>query len=71
MLATPEFRDDEDERQQNKRQFLAEQVLQKLEDAALPILLRLREKEFTLGTEDRLTFAGYVALTRYVAFNLK
>jgi len=45
-----------------KRQFHAEHGLQKLEDLALPILRRLRERRFALSPEDRLTFAGYIAL---------
>ncbi len=49
--------------QENKRQFLAEDVLQKLEDATLPILNRLRNADFALDRQDRLTFAGYVALS--------
>ena len=47
----------------NKRQFLAEDVLQKLEDDTLPILNRLRNTDFALDRQDRLTFAGYVALS--------
>src|ERR1700737_5499936 len=50
-------------RQENERQFQAEQVLQKLEDLALPILIRLRSRDFNFNPEDRLTFAGYVALS--------
>jgi hypothetical protein len=50
-------------RKEEERQFLVEHTLQKLEDAALPILLRLRDEDFSLSQEDRLTFAGYVALT--------
>lgn len=49
--------------QENKRQFLAEDILQKLENATLPILNRLRAGDFAIGLEDRLTFAGYVALS--------
>jgi hypothetical protein len=49
--------------QENKRQFLGEDVLQKLEDATLPILNRLRNADFALDRQDRLTFAGYVALS--------
>jgi Protein of unknown function (DUF4238) len=45
------------------RQFFAEDVLQKLEDAALPILNQLRNRDFTLSLQDRLTFGGYVALS--------
>jgi hypothetical protein len=36
--------------------------LQKLEDSALPVLRRLREQRFALSAEDRVTFAGYIAL---------
>jgi hypothetical protein len=50
-------------RQENERKFHVEHGLQKLEDAALPILLRLREGDFKLSPEDRLTFAGYAALS--------
>ncbi len=50
-------------RHENERQFHAEEVLHKLEDAALPILIRLRANDFTLNQEDRLTFAGYIALS--------
>lgn len=45
-----------------KRKFDAEHGLQKLEDLALPILRELRDKRFALKKDDRLTFAGYVAL---------
>ncbi len=50
-------------RHENERQFLAEEILHKLEDAALPILIRLRAGEFVLNQDDRLTFAGYIALS--------
>lgn len=48
---------------EEQRQFQAEHGLQKLEDLALPILRQLRERRFALNAEDRLTFAGYVALS--------
>lgn len=44
------------------RDFRVEEALGKLEDAALPIVRRLRLKEFSLSLDDRLTFAGYIAL---------
>ena len=46
-----------------QRQFQAEHGLQKLEDLALPVLRQLCERRFALNAEDRLTFAGYVALS--------
>jgi hypothetical protein len=48
--------------QENERQFNAEHLLQKMEDVALPLLLRIRDRDFAFNQEDRLTFAGYVAL---------
>jgi hypothetical protein len=48
---------------QDKREFRVEYDLAKLEDAALPILRRLRQRQFGLQTDDRTTFAGYIALT--------
>lgn len=48
--------------QGEKRQFVAEHGLQKLEDLALPILRDLSNRKFSLRVEDRVTFAGYVAL---------
>jgi hypothetical protein len=48
--------------QEEKRQFIAEHGLQKLEDLALPILRNLCNRKFSLNAEDRLTFAGYIAL---------
>ena len=50
-------------RREEQRQFHAEHTLQKLEDIALPILRQLRERRFTLNPQDRLTFAGYIALS--------
>jgi hypothetical protein len=44
------------------RNFQIESDLAKLEDFTLPILLRLREKNFKMSADDRLTFAGYIAL---------
>lgn len=44
------------------RNFQIENDLAKLEDAALPILLELRGKNFAMSADDRLTFAGYTAL---------
>lgn len=49
--------------EENQRQFRAEHGLQELEDISLPILLRIRRADFSLNPEDRLTFAGYVALS--------
>ncbi|MCI0724988.1 MAG: DUF4238 domain-containing protein, partial [Acidobacteria bacterium] len=48
---------------EEQRQFQAEHGLQKLEDVALPVLRQLRERRFGLSPEDRLTFAGYIALS--------
>lgn len=48
---------------EEKRQFLAEHVLQQLEGVSVSILRQLRERRFMLRDEDRLTFAGYVALS--------
>ena len=46
-----------------QRQFQVERGLQKLEDLALPILRGFPERRFALSAEDRLTFAGYIALS--------
>jgi len=46
-----------------QRQFQAEHGLQKMEDLALPILREFRERRFALSAQDRLTFAGYIALS--------
>jgi hypothetical protein len=56
--------------EKEKRQYVAEHGLQKLEDLALPILRNLCNRKFTLTAEDRLTFAGYIAMahTRVPAF---
>jgi hypothetical protein len=45
------------------RNFEVEHALQKLEDAALPALRHLRVGKFDLIPDDRLTFAGYVAMS--------
>ena len=45
------------------RDFQVEEALGKLEDAALPILRNLRGRNFSMVPDDRLTFAGYVALS--------
>jgi len=37
--------------------------LQKLEDVSLPVLRKLRSQNFDLDPEERVTFAGYVALS--------
>jgi uncharacterized protein DUF4238 len=50
-------------REGEQRRFLVEHQLQKLEDVALPILRQLRERQFSLKPEDRINFAGYVALS--------
>jgi Protein of unknown function (DUF4238) len=44
------------------RDFKVEEGLAKLEDAALPILRSLRNRQFSLSQDERLTFAGYIAL---------
>ena len=46
-----------------EKQFDIEQGLQKLEDVSLPILKKLRVRDFELSKQDKLTFAGYVALS--------
>jgi hypothetical protein len=50
-------------REGDKKRFEAEHNLQKLEDLALPSLRQLRHRRFVLKDEDRLTFAGYIALS--------
>jgi hypothetical protein len=52
------------------RKFDAEHHLQRLEDLAMPALHDLRLRQFDLSPQDRLTFAGYIALshTRVPAF---
>jgi hypothetical protein len=47
----------------DQRQFNVEHGLQQMEDAALPILRRLRDSDFGLTGDERMTFAGYVALS--------
>ena len=46
-----------------QRQFDVEHGLSKMEDAAVPILRRLKGLELTLSADERMTFAGYVALS--------
>lgn len=48
--------------EENKRQFRAEHGLAQLEDLALPILNKIRNKTFDLTADERLTFSGYIAL---------
>ncbi len=48
---------------ENRRQFVFEHTLQKLEDISLPVLRKLRNQQFNISPEERLTFAGYVALS--------
>ncbi len=48
---------------ENRRQFDFEDTLQKLEDVSLPVLRKLRCLQFDITPEERLTFAGYVALS--------
>ncbi|SRR6266576_1357714 len=48
---------------ENRRLFDFEHTLQELEDISLVILRKLRSRDFALSPEDRLTFAGYVALS--------
>lgn len=48
---------------ENRRQFIFEHTLQKLEDISLPILRKLRDHNFNIDPEERLTLAGYVALS--------
>jgi Protein of unknown function (DUF4238) len=47
---------------EERRNFRTEHDLQKMEDLALPALRRIREGDFSLNSDDRLTFAGYIAL---------
>ena len=49
--------------QENRRLFDFEHSLQSLEDISLPVLRKLRSGDFALDPEERLTFAGYVALS--------
>ncbi len=48
---------------EEQRQFQVEHGLQKLEGLALPILREFRDRRFALSAQDRLTFAGYIALS--------
>lgn len=48
---------------EQRKQFVAEHTLQKLEDVSLPVLNSLRQRSFALSGQDRLTFAGYIALS--------
>jgi Protein of unknown function (DUF4238) len=48
---------------ENRRQFIFEHTLQKLEDISLPVLRKLRDHNFDIDPEERLTLAGYVALS--------
>lgn len=48
---------------ENRRQFVFEHTLQKLEDISLPVLRKLRDRSFHIDPEERLTLAGYVALS--------
>jgi hypothetical protein len=48
---------------ENRRQFDFEHTLQRLEDISLPVLRKLRSGNFLLDPEERLTLAGYVALS--------
>lgn len=50
-------------RQENERKFHVEHNLQQLEDVTLPVLIRLRNGNIALNPEDRLLFAGYIALS--------
>jgi hypothetical protein len=57
-------------REKDERQFLVEHTLQKLEDSSLPILIKLKNVDLALSPEERVNFAGYIALsyTRVPAF---
>jgi uncharacterized protein DUF4238 len=48
---------------EEKRQFDFEHTLQKLEDISISVLRKLRTRSFRLDPEERLTLAGYVALS--------
>ena len=48
---------------ENRRAFDIEHTLQQLEDISLSILRKFRRKDFNINPEERLTFAGYVALS--------
>lgn len=47
----------------DRRSFDFEHVLQTLEDVSLPVLRKLRGRNFNIDPEERLTFAGYAALS--------
>ena len=49
--------------QENRRSFDFEHMLQALEDVSLPVLRKFRGRNFNIDAEERLTFAGYVALS--------
>ena len=49
--------------EETNRDFQVEEALGKFEDAALPILRNLRGGNFSMVPDDRLTFAGYIALS--------
>lgn len=48
---------------EKERLFEFEHTLQKLEDVSLPVLQKLRTQDFLINSEERVTFAGYVALS--------
>jgi len=48
---------------EDQREFVFEHTLQKLEDVSLPVLRKLRGRDFHLELEERLILAGYVALS--------
>ncbi len=48
---------------EERRRFEVEHDLQKLEDAALPVLQLIRQQSFDLSPDNRMTFAGYIALS--------
>jgi hypothetical protein len=48
---------------ENRRLFDFEHTLQKLEDISLSVLRKLRARNFSIDPEERLTFAGYIALS--------
>jgi hypothetical protein len=47
----------------NERRFDIEHALQKFEDVSLAVLKKLRSAQFNVNSEERLTFAGYMALS--------
>jgi hypothetical protein len=48
---------------ENRRQFDVEHTIQQLEDVSVPVLRKLCCQQFDINPEERLTFAGYVALS--------